>query len=364
MSTAISYWEMAGERSWQLGLQRQTVWSKEERGARGAQQLGVVATFQSRDPSPGVLGQQGLGYQCHWDSVTVNPPSSALLRMLCVNLAFNAMLPCVDSHVSLAGTPAILSMVTWEDGSKFLQLPSPFSRRGNPGPPSSLLSQSGSWGALGLMMHSHPAFQAAAVSPPSSPTCTALLPSCGTQRSLDWHWPPRRWASFTPQPSPREEPPALALGHGVIHFAFYTYGPLLSPVPSPLWRKSKPHLGFLFVCCVYQIPSFLPTPNLPAGTKSLSPWTVILISRSTGTDPSVTSQSSLFLLSLPCGATLLCVHVCCVQTPLQNFVPNPSVQLSRFKEIQGRAISGITHPVWYKKMRLHALTNQLHVSMA
>lgn len=69
--------------------------------------------------------------------------------MLCVNFAFNAMLPCVDSHLSLAGTPAILSMVTWEDGSKFLQLPSPFSRRGNPGPPSSLLSQSGSWGVPG-----------------------------------------------------------------------------------------------------------------------------------------------------------------------------------------------------------------------
>lgn len=100
-------------------------------------------------------------------------------------------------------------------------------------------------------------------------------------------------------------------------------------------KKVKASFRF-FVCCFYQIPSFLPTPNLLAGTKSLSPWNVILISRFTGTDPSVTSQSSLFLLSLPCGATLLCVHVCCVQTPLQNFFPRilqcNSVDSKRYRE--------------------------------
>ena len=98
----------------------------------------------------------------------------------------------------------------------------------------------------------HPAFQAAAVSPPSNPTCTALLPSCGTQSSLDWHWPPQSWASFTAQPAPREEPPALALGHSVTCFAFYTYSPFLSTVPSLLWRKSKPH----FLCVFLSDPLF------------------------------------------------------------------------------------------------------------
>ena len=163
------------------------------------------------------------------------------------------MLCCpVCSHLSLARTAAILSMVTWEDGSKFLQLPSPFSHKRKPGPPSSLMSESGSWGGSPC-----PAFQAAAISPPSNPTCTALLPSCGTQSSLDWHWPPQSWASFTAQPAPREEPPALVLDHSVTRFAFYTYSPFLSTVPSLLWRKSKPH----FLCVFLSDPLFSSNPQ-------------------------------------------------------------------------------------------------------
>lgn len=64
-------------------------------------------------------------------------------------LTLHLMLCCpVCSHLSLARTPAILSTVTWEDGSKFLQLPSPLSHRRNPGPPLSLMSESGSWGGV------------------------------------------------------------------------------------------------------------------------------------------------------------------------------------------------------------------------
>lgn len=83
------------------------------------------------------------------------------------------------------------------------------------------------------------------------------------------------------------------------------------PLNSAKSTMKKAKASF-FSVCFYQIPSFLPTPNLLAGTKSLNPWNVIPTSRFTGTDPSVTSQSSFFSLSLPCGATLWCMHACCV----------------------------------------------------
>lgn len=184
----------------------------------------------------------------------VNPPSSSLLRLLCVDFAFNAMLPCVQSLEP-----------RWDSSN---------TQHGHLGgwiqvstAPQPLLPQEEPWASFKSPVRVWklggspcPAFQAAAVSPPSNPTCTALLPSCGTQSSLDRHWPPQSGAPFTPQPAPREEPPAPALGHSVTRFAFDTYSPFFSTVPSPLWRKSKPHFFCLFVCVFIRSPLFFQPP--------------------------------------------------------------------------------------------------------
>ena len=146
--------------------------------------------------------------------------------MLCVNFAFNAMLPCVDSHLSLAGTPAILSMVTWVDGSKFLQLPSPFSRRRNPGPPSSVLSQ-------GLTMHSHPAFQAVAASHPPALPAQHCSPAVGPRAPLtDIDLP--KAEHHSPLSPPHGRNPQHCRWATVSYALHFTCKALLSPVPNPL----------------------------------------------------------------------------------------------------------------------------------
>ena len=166
-------------------------------------------------------------------------------------------------------------------------------------------------GSPGLTMHSHPAFQAVAASHPPALPAQHCSPAVGPRAPLtDIDLP--KAEHHSPLSPPHGRNPQHCRWATVSYALHFTRKALLSPVPSPLWRKLKLHVGFLFVCCFYQSPSFLPTPNLLAGTKSLSPWSVILISRFSGTDPSVTSQSSLLLLSLPCGATLLCMRACCV----------------------------------------------------
>ena len=178
----------------------------------------------------------------------------------------------------------------------------------------------------------HPAFQAAAVSPPSNPTCTAVelrVPSTGTDLPKAEH--------HSPLSPPHGRNPQHWRWATVSHALHFTHTALSSQQCQVYYEESQ---SLIFCVCFYQIPSFLPTSNLLAGTKSLNPWNVIPTSRFTGTDPSVTSQSSFFSLSLPCGATLWCMHACCVWIPLVtasgNFSPMilqcNSVNSKRYRE--------------------------------
>lgn len=161
-------------------------------------------------------------------------------------MTLHLMLCCpVCSHLSLAGTPAILSMVTWEDRSRFLQLPSPFSRRRNPGPPSSLLSESGSWGGPHVQHFRQLLFPRPPTLPAQhcSPVVGLRAPSTGTDLPKAEH--------HSPLSPPHGRNPQHRRWATVSHALHLTHTALSSQQCQVHYEESQSLIFFFFFVCVF-----------------------------------------------------------------------------------------------------------------
>lgn len=138
-----------------------------------------------------------------------------------------------------------------------------------------------------------------------SPAVELRVPSTGTDLPKAEH--------HSPLSPPHGRNPQHWCWTTVSHALHFTHTALSSQQCQVYYEESQ---SLIFCVCFYQIPSFLPTPNLLAGTKSLNPWNVIPTNQQVHWNRPLCHLTVYFLLTEPPlrGHTMVYACLLCLNT--------------------------------------------------